>query len=144
MQRSAPKNLEFQRELTKLAAVTHRQFEIALADCQFEPRVCGIFQASGQFELPALFLFKENQIWQYSGQRMEFTKETFLEYLSGDNFKDQSKVFDADMQGWVEQQLGISGGMQRTVKRYTDWFEANADQYSKDLFKALNLHHWSQ
>lgn len=31
--RSSNNNLEFQRELVKLAEVTHRQFEIAIADC---------------------------------------------------------------------------------------------------------------
>ena len=66
--RSADGSLEFQRELIKLAAVTNRQFEIAIADCQFERHVCDAF-ASGarQLEFPALFLFKQGQIWQYSG-----------------------------------------------------------------------------
>ena len=48
-------------------------------------------------ELPAMFLFKEGEIWSYAGQRSEFTKETFLDYLSGDNFKDQSLSFNDDM-----------------------------------------------
>ena len=31
--RSAKNNLEFQRELIKMAAVAHKQFEIAISDC---------------------------------------------------------------------------------------------------------------
>ena len=33
VQRQAEGNLEFQREFIKLAAVAHRQYEIAMADC---------------------------------------------------------------------------------------------------------------
>ena len=48
-------------------------------------------------DLPTLFLFKEGKIWTYAGQRTEFTKEIFLDYLSGDNYKDLSIVYDEDM-----------------------------------------------
>ena len=57
-------------------------------------------------EFPALFLFKEGKIWQYAGQRSEVTKETLLQYLSGDNFKEDSLIFAEDMQDWLEMKLG--------------------------------------
>ena len=41
--RSAEGGLEFQREIVKLAAITHRQFEIAMGDCQFDRKVCEMF-----------------------------------------------------------------------------------------------------
>ena len=100
--RSAEGNLAFQRELIKLAEVTHRNFEIAIADCQFERAVCDTFSNGERMDLPTLFLFKEGKIWTYAGQRTEFTKEIFLDYLSGDNYKDLSIVYDEDMQGWLE------------------------------------------
>ena len=36
VQRQAEGNLDFQREYVKLAGITHRQYELAVADCQFE------------------------------------------------------------------------------------------------------------
>lgn len=96
VQRSADGNLEFQRELIKLAAATHRNFEIAVGDCQFERQVCGTFTKGERMDLPALFLFKDGGIWQYAGSRNEFTKEAFLHYLSGDNYKDLSIEYDSD------------------------------------------------
>ena len=93
-------------------------------------------------EFPALFLFKEGQIWQYAGQRSEITKDTLLGYLSGDNFKDSSLVYADDMQDWLEKSLGRTS-TKGWLKRYMDWFEDQADEASKELFKKLNLHHWS-
>lgn len=141
--RSAKNNLEFQRELIKLAAVAHKQFEIAISDCQFERRVCSMFEGGQtRLEYPALLLFKEDKIWQYAGKRIEFSKELFLDYLSGENFKENSLVFDDDMQGWIELRLGISNES-RWFKKYMEKFEEWAEQNSKALFKRLNLYHWS-
>ena len=53
--------------------------------------------------MPALFLFKDGEIYQYAGQRTKFSKEMFLDYLSGDNYKEQSLVFDSDNQGWIQE-----------------------------------------
>ena len=95
-----------------------------------------------RLEYPALFLFKEEKIWQYAGKRTEFSKELFLDYLSGENFKENSFVYDDDMQGWIEQRLGISSES-RWFKKYLEKFEEMAEENSKVLFKKLNLYHWS-
>ena len=38
----------------------------------------------------------------------------------------------------------MTGGFQRSAKKWMDWFEGQADTYSKNLFKTLKLYHWSQ
>lgn len=92
--------------------------------------------------MPVLYLFKEEKIWMYAGRRDEFSKELFLDYLSGDNFKESSVILDEDMQGWIEQKLGMSGGS-RWFKRHMDHFEVLAEEKSRDLFKQFGLYHWS-
>mmetsp|Transcript_40077 Transcript_40077/g.52503 ORF Transcript_40077/g.52503 Transcript_40077/m.52503 type:complete len:109 (-) Transcript_40077:253-579(-) len=108
-----------------------------MADCQFERRVCDIFAKQGtRMDYPALLLFKEGQIWMYAGQRQDVTKDTLLDYLSGDNFLEASMAFDSDMQGWLATTLGKSS-TNRWLKKMMDSFESAAESWSKQLFKQL-------
>ena len=55
-------NLEFQREMHKLAEIAHRNFAVAVGDCHFERAVCAVFRPSDQI---VLYLFTGGKIFQW-------------------------------------------------------------------------------
>ena len=76
--------LDIQREINKLAKVAHRQYQFAVSDCTFEQAVCNKFRPE---TLPALYLFKDNEIYLRDNLSKEIKMEDLLEYLSGDVYK---------------------------------------------------------
>ena len=78
-------------------------------------------------------LFKDDQIWSYAGQRTGWTKEILLDYLSGDNYKDLSVVYEEDMTSFIEKQLGLGGGSGIMLRKYYDKFSAFCESKSKAL-----------
>lgn len=134
--------LEFNREFTKLADTVHRQFSLALADCHFEREVCVVFEPS---EFPALYLFKDNKVFQYSGSMQDlFTQEGFLDYLSSDNYLRQSKVLFDNADEKIKQIMGIGGSFSdQMYSNYGKPIETWLTEESKKLFKKMHLGHWN-
>ena len=97
--------LEFGREFTKLADTVHRQFQLALADCQFERDVCTLFKPRN---FPIIYFFKGGKVYEYHVDSV--TQDLLLGFLSSDNYLRQSSVKEEDADEFIRGAIGIGGG----------------------------------
>ena len=85
-----------------------------------------------------LLLFKDDKIYKYKGpEDGEYTVEGLLNFLSADNYLEQSTVHIEDSQKFIETNLG------RSSNKMYEKFETYLTEQSKALFKKIKLFHWS-
>ena len=58
--------------------------------------------------MPVLYLFKDHMIYMKTHISKDVTREDLLDYLSGDNYKDQSSVWREHAAEFIETSMGIS------------------------------------
>jgi hypothetical protein len=72
------------KDWIRLSDIARKQFTIARTDCHFDHDVCEMFQIESY---PFVLFFRNNVIYRYTGG---LKLDDLLEYLSADNFKNQS------------------------------------------------------
>ena len=133
-------NLDFQRELHRLTETVYRNFAVAIGDCHFERSICNHLRAPHH---PVLYLFVDGKLVRWT-TRDEFTLEKFLDFLSSDNYIEQSIEVNADSASFIK---GVLGQQVSFYKKITDvWakeFEQLVEKKSKAVFAYLGLWHWN-
>lgn len=81
-------------------------------------------------------------MYRYSGPVSTLDKNSFLQYLSGDNFKNESEVEHESTKDFIREKLGQTEDYDFTTE-YSEYFEEIFTKEAKKFFKAIGLSHWS-
>ena len=129
--------LEFQRVLNELQPIVERQYTIGVVDWTYERQVCFQFKPKPQ----SLYLFKPDAIYEHVPMASQMTKKHFLEFLSGDEHKNMSTVWDDDTKQFLLEATGhISGS---SLTQMMAKLEEQMTVQAKKIFKNVGLGHWS-
>ena len=83
-----------------------------------------------------MYLFKGGKVYEYEGQRVKYTLDLFLEYLSGDNYINQSNVKSENSDLLIKIMMGQEGDfMDMMYLKYGKDFENFFKEKSKKIFK---------
>ena len=90
-----------------------------------------------------MYLFKDNKVYEYTGQRENLSQEKFLDYLSSDNYLRLSEVAFDNADEFIKNVLGIAGSfVDRMYSNYGQQIENYFTELAKQYFKKVYLGHW--
>ena len=123
-----------------MTKTVYRNFAVAVADCHFEKEICHHFRPPHH---PVLYLFTDGKLVRWT-TKDEFTLEKFLDFLSGDNYIEQSEEVNGNSEEWIKGVLGQKVSMYKKITvEYAKQFEEFVSKKSKSLFNdVFGLYHW--
>lgn len=83
----------------------HRQYTVGVIDCHFERLVCDLFRPK---VFPFILLIKNDKVYEYNNLKAidMITKQDLLDFLSGDLYKTEGKIFHENTNEFLVQMTG--------------------------------------